>query len=101
MTASTRTYSTLKQDIITCELKPGASVSEAELCRRYNVGRTPVREACRRLHEEALIQIIPFRGYFIAPVTIEEYRSLHEAQFVIEPACAALAAERATAAEIR
>ena len=101
MTASTRIYNSLKQDIVTCELKPGASVSEAELCQRYQVGRTPVREACRRLHEEALIQIVPFRGYFIAPVTIEEYRSLHEAQFVLEPACAALAAERATQTDIR
>ena len=101
MTESVRIYSALKRDIITCEVKPGASVSEAELCQRYSAGRTPVREACRRLHEEALMLIIPFRGYFIPPLTIAEYRSLQEAQLVIEPACAALAAERATPEEIR
>ncbi len=101
MTESTRIYTALKQDIIVCELSPGASVSEAELCQRYEAGRTPVREACRRLHEEALMQVIPFRGCFIPPLTIAEYRNLHEAQLVIEPACAGLAAERATPAQIR
>jgi len=101
MTESMRIYTALKRDIVLCEVKPGASVSEAELCSRYNTGRTPVREACRRLHEEALLQIVPFRGYFIMPLTIQEYRNLNEAQLVIEPATAALAAERATESQIK
>jgi len=101
MTESMRIYTAFKRDIILCEISPGTSVSEAELCSRYGTGRTPVREACRRLHEEALLQIIPFRGYFIAPLTIEEYRNLNEAQLVIEPATAALAAERASSEQIK
>jgi DNA-binding GntR family transcriptional regulator len=71
------------------------------MCTRYNASRTPVREACRRLGDESLMQMIPFRGYSITPLTIEEYRNLHELQSVVEPAVAALAAERATQEQLK
>jgi DNA-binding GntR family transcriptional regulator len=47
------------------------------------------------------MQMIPFRGYSIPPLTIEEYRNLNELQMIVEPATAALAAERATQAQLR
>ncbi len=101
MTEAVRVHLELRNDIIGGEFAPGASVSEAELCARYGASRTPVREACRRLQEESLIHIVPFRGYFIAPLTVAEFRNLHEVQLVIDPAAAALAAERASAEQIR
>jgi DNA-binding GntR family transcriptional regulator len=48
-----------------------------------------------------MIQIIPFRGYIITPLTIEEYRNLHEVQLLIDPMSAGLAAERATPEKIK
>ena len=101
MTEAVRVYLALRKDIIACDLQPGASVSEADMCARYKASRTPVREACHRLQEEALLQIVPFRGYFIAPLTISEYRNLTEMQLIVDPSAAALAAERATDAQIR
>ncbi len=100
MTEALRIYSEMRNEIISCELVPGAPVSEAELCSRFNGSRTPVREACRRLQEEGLLQIVPFRGCFIAPLTLDEYRSLNEMQLVLDPAAAAMAAERATDEQI-
>jgi DNA-binding GntR family transcriptional regulator len=101
MTEAQRIYKELKQDIVTCKLAPGLSISELEMCTRYDASRTPVREACRRLGDESLMQMIPFRGYSITPLTIEEYRNLHELQSIVEPAAAALAAERATQEQIK
>jgi DNA-binding GntR family transcriptional regulator len=101
MTEAVRVYLALRNDIIACDLQPGASVSESDMCTRYKASRTPVREACHRLQEEALLQIVPFRGYFIAPLTIEEYRNLNEMQLIVDPSAAALAAERATDAQIK
>jgi DNA-binding GntR family transcriptional regulator len=101
MTESSRIYRELKEDIVTCILQPGLSISEQEMCERYKASRTPVREACRRLCGESLMQMIPFRGYSIPPLTIEEYRNLNELQAVVEPAVAALAAQRATEIQIR
>jgi DNA-binding GntR family transcriptional regulator len=101
MTEASRVYSEMKQDVATCVLAPGSSVSEAELCRRYQTSRTPVREACRRLCDEGMVQIIPFRGYIITPLTIEEYRNLYEVQSILDPMIAGLAAERATPDQIK
>jgi len=101
MTEAQRIYRELKQDIVTCKLAPGLSISELEMCTRYHASRTPVREACRRLGDESLMQMIPFRGYSITPLTIEEYRNLHELQSIVEPAVAALAAERATQEQLK
>jgi DNA-binding GntR family transcriptional regulator len=94
-TTTERLYRKLKQDIIECELSPGKSMSESELGRRYKAGRTPVREACRKLQNERLIEIIPFRGYFIAPLVVSEFHDLQQVQLIFEPATAALAAELA------
>ncbi len=101
MTESSRIYQELKLDIVTCALAPGLSISEQEMCDRYKASRTPVREACRKLCSESLMQMIPFRGYSIPPLTIEEYRNLNELQEIVEPAVAALAAERASEAQIK
>ena len=101
MTTAERLYRSLKQDVTTCVLLPGTPFSEAELCRRYRSSRTPVREACQRLEREGLIRIIPFRGYFVAPLTLAEFHNLHEAQLIVDPAAAGLAALRATPAQLK
>jgi DNA-binding GntR family transcriptional regulator len=101
MTESKRIYRELKQDIVTCTLAPGLSISEQEMCDRYRASRTPVREACRKLCEESLMQMVPFRGYSIPSLTIEEYRNLRELQTAVDPAVAVLAAERATPTQIK
>lgn len=101
MTEADRIYRELKQDVVTCTLAPGLSVSEQDLSTRYHASRTPVREACRRLCNESLMQMIPFRGYSVTSLTIEEYRNLYELQIVVEPAVAALAAERATPEQLK
>jgi DNA-binding GntR family transcriptional regulator len=101
MTEAIRVYTELKRDIVTCTLAPGLSLSELEMCTRYKASRTPVREACRRLSDESLMGMIPFRGYTITPLTIEEYRNLHELRVLIEPGISALAAERATPEHLR
>jgi DNA-binding GntR family transcriptional regulator len=100
-TTADRLYTKLKQDVITCVLAPGSPFSEGELCRRYRTSRTPVREACRRLEREGLVTIIPFRGYFIAPLTFAEFQNLQEAQLITEPSSASLAAQRATPAQLK
>lgn len=92
-------HGSLRQDIVECVLTPGQAFSETELGRKYHASRTPVREACRRLEHEGLIQIIPFRGYRIAPLSVAEFHDLEELQLIFEPEAAALAAGRADAAD--
>lgn len=101
MTEAVRIHREMKQEIVTCKLPPGLSLSELEMCAQFDGSRTTVREACRRLCDESLMQIAPFRGYTIPALTIEEYRNLFELQTVVEPAVAAFAAERATPEQLK
>src|SRR2546425_12813529 len=100
MTTANRVHKQLKSDIVTCKLAPGRCLSEMELAKRYEASRTPVREACRALEHEGLIQIIPFRGYFIAPLTVADFQDLQEIQLIVDPEAAARAAQRATAQQL-
>lgn len=100
MSISDQIYQNLKQDIVTCALPPGESFSEAELAKRYRASRTPIRAACRQLKSEGLMKIIPYRGYFIAPLTVAEFHNLQEVQLIVDPAAAALAAQRANASQV-
>jgi DNA-binding GntR family transcriptional regulator len=100
MTATKQLYQELKQDIVTCVLAPGQSLSECELANRYQTSRTPVREVCRHLANEGFITIIPFRGYFVSPLTVGEFNNLQEVQLIVDPAAAQLAAKRAGSREL-
>jgi DNA-binding GntR family transcriptional regulator len=100
MTSTEMLYRELKHDIVTCALPPGKSFSEDELGQRYRTSRTPVREACRHLASEGFMNIIPFRGYFVAPLTVGEFNNLLEVQLMVDPSAAGLAAERANPGQV-
>lgn len=55
-------FNTLRQAILTGELKPGERLMEIHLANRLGVSRTPVREAIRKLELEGLVTMIPRRG---------------------------------------
>jgi DNA-binding GntR family transcriptional regulator len=95
-----RIYVTLKHRILTCSLRPGERLVEKDLCREMQVSRTPLREAFNRLVLEGLVVLAPYRGYRVAAVTVEDYQQLCELRRIVESGAAALAAQRAAAAEI-
>ena len=64
------TYEQLKKDIMTFELLPGDTVSAAKVAKRYNVSRTPAREALVRLETEGLVDIIPQSKSVISKISI-------------------------------
>ncbi len=66
-----QTYENLKRDIMTLELMPGEPVSAAKIAERYNVSRTPAREAIVKLEREALIDIYPQSGSVISKIDVD------------------------------
>jgi DNA-binding GntR family transcriptional regulator len=93
-------YFELRELIVTLELPPGALVKEPELVERLGIGRTPVREALRRLSQEKLIEVYPRRGMVVTTVDVRDLARLCEVRAVLEPEAARLAAERATQADL-
>lgn len=93
-------YDSLKMAIITMEYRPGECIVESQIGDRFRFGRTPVHEAVARLALEGMLDILPRKGIVVRPLSLEEALSTVEARLIIEPACARLAAERASDEEI-
>ncbi|WAP68214.1 GntR family transcriptional regulator [Jiella pelagia] len=74
-------HEALRRAITTLAVLPSESFSEKELSIELGVSRTPVREALIRLADEGLIDILPQRGSFVAPIRLQD---VEEAQFIRE-----------------
>ena len=89
----------LADEIINGSLAPGATLDETLLAQRFNVSRTPVREALRQLAASGLIETRPHRGAVVARLSHERLNAMFEAMAELEATCAGLAAERMSATE--
>ena len=97
--AADRAYLAIRGLIVSLELPPGAVIDERELMRRLGLGRTPVREALRKLAQEQLVEVFPRRGMFVTGVDVRDLARISEVRAALEPEAARLAAERATEEE--
>jgi DNA-binding GntR family transcriptional regulator len=91
----------LADEIVRGALAPGSALDEMELARRFNVSRTPVREAIRQLAASGLVETRAHRGAVVARPGAERLIGMFEAMAELEGLCAGYAAERMTAAERR
>lgn len=91
----------ISEAIAVGEYPPGDRLIERDLCDRYEVSRTVIREALRHLEAQGLIVIVPNRGPVVATVTAEEAGGLYEVRAALEGLAAQCFAERATLAEKR
>jgi DNA-binding GntR family transcriptional regulator len=94
---SEQAYEQIRQKIVTLALAPGAVVDEARLQKELGLGRTPIREALKRLELERLITIIPRRGIFVTPINLTDLQRLYEVRLNLECLATELAAKRGTA----
>ena len=93
-TIAIQAYQRLHQEIITCILKPGQVVSERELAQRYEVSKTPMREALAQTCHEGLMRRLPGRGYMVAPITIIDIRALFDLRLILETTAVERAAKQ-------
>ncbi|RXF66976.1 GntR family transcriptional regulator [Hansschlegelia zhihuaiae] len=90
----------LRDHIVEGNLADGARVPERELCVRFGVSRTPLREALKVLASEGLIDLLPNRGARIRPLRPQDVRELFDVMGGLEALAGRLACEKATDAEI-
>ncbi|MFC5218198.1 GntR family transcriptional regulator [Streptomyces coerulescens] len=98
-TLAERAYRAVRDRLVLLEIRPGAPINEEQLAQSLGVGRTPVREALKRLQYERLITTYPRRGTFATDVNITDLAHISEVRLELEPLAAAQAARRATAAD--
>jgi DNA-binding GntR family transcriptional regulator len=86
-------YEALRDEILSLKLSPGQLVDEASLASRFNVSRSPIREALVRLASESLLKTLPNKGTIVAPLGIERFPQYVDALDVIQRVVTRLAAE--------
>lgn len=89
-------FNTLRQAILTGELKPGERLMEIHLANKLGVSRTPIREAIRKLELEGLVTMIPRRGAEVAQITEKSMNDVLEVRRALDSLCVELACERIT-----
>jgi DNA-binding GntR family transcriptional regulator len=94
-----RAYYAIRDRIVSLELSPGSVIDERALMESLGIGRTPIREALRRLSLEQLVEVYPRRGMFVTGVDVRDLARLTEVRAVLESEAARLAAGRATERE--
>ncbi|MFD5826324.1 GntR family transcriptional regulator [Lentzea sp. NPDC060358] len=94
-----RAYAVLRDRLVMLEIRPGEPINEDRLRTELGVGRTPIREALKRLEQERLVVAYPRRGTFATDVNIADLSHISEVRRTLEPLAAAAAADRATPAD--
>jgi DNA-binding GntR family transcriptional regulator len=91
-----RAYRALRDRLVTLRIPPGAPIDEDAIGRELKMGRTPVREAIKRLALENLVTVFPRRGTFASEINITDLAHISDVRAQLEGHAAYRAAERIT-----
>src|ERR1700745_563699 len=80
-------YAELRADLLACSFAPGEKLKIDDLCRRFSVGSSAVREALSRLASEGFVVSEPQRGFRVAPLSVDALRDLTDVRCSIEALC--------------
>ncbi|MCI7145730.1 MAG: GntR family transcriptional regulator [Clostridiales bacterium] len=97
---STSLLAKLQRDILTGKLKPGQKLTEQEICKEYQVSRTPVREALRQLEADGLVENILNRGAFVIGMSKQDFEDMFEMRRAYEVQAVRWAIQRITDEEM-
>jgi DNA-binding GntR family transcriptional regulator len=92
---SEQAYRRLRDQLIMLEIRPGDAINDSALAAQLGFGRTPVREALKRLESDHLVVSYPRRGTFATRVDITELADISEIRELLEPLAARRAAQSA------
>ena len=90
----------LREEVVTGRLAAGEPLREIKIAKRYNVSRTPVREALKKLQSEGLVADLPGQGVTVVDPSLEEISDFYLIREVLEGLGARLAAQRGRDTEI-
>lgn len=99
--ASQRAYRILKEQVLTCQLAPGSTLSESRLAESLNVSKTPIREALAILAYEGFVDVLPRQGYRVREIALGDVQEIFNMLLLLEPAAASAAAEHASPEQLR
>lgn len=96
-TNADRAYDIVRERLVMLDIRPGEPINDDRLAADLGFGRTPVREALKRLERDRLVVAYPRRGTFATPVDMTDLADISEIRKLLVPTAAARAARVATA----
>jgi DNA-binding GntR family transcriptional regulator len=90
----------LRELILEGELEPMSRINEVELCERFGISRTPLREAIKLLAAEGLLVLLPNRGARVVALSETEIAEILQVVGALEGVAGELACERITDEEL-
>lgn len=90
----------LRDLILSGNLKPGDRISELPMVERLGISRTPIRMALVRLEEEGLLEAIPSGGFTVKAFSEDDIHDAIEVRGTLEGLAVRLAAERGARSSI-
>ncbi|MDN6530290.1 MAG: GntR family transcriptional regulator, partial [Brevibacterium sp.] len=96
MSLAERAYEILRHRLIMLDIAPGDPINEAGLSAELDVGRTPIREALKRLESDHLVVSYSRRGTFASNIDLKDLSTISEMREVLEPIAARKAARNIT-----
>ncbi|UJW86229.1 GntR family transcriptional regulator [Devosia sp. SL43] len=84
LTLRERIYEEIVRMIVSGELPSGTPLDEKALTEKLQVSRTPFREALGTLAKEGLIEIKPYRGFYVRSFSRKEVEDLYELRKTLE-----------------
>jgi DNA-binding GntR family transcriptional regulator len=94
-------YETLRNEILTMALAPGQLLDETTLAERFDMSRSPIREALIRLAGDELVVTLPNRSTIVAPIEIATFPKYVEALDIAQRMNTRLAAALRTDADLK
>lgn len=89
-----RILETIREAILSGQLKAGEKVAEPELAERFGISRTPIREAFRQLESEGYLTVIPRKGAVVTDLSEREVEEFYSIKSILEGYAARVAAEK-------
>lgn len=93
-------YRALRRAIVVGEIRANERLDEAQLMTRYAIGRTPTREALKRLAMEQFVVWPPRNAPFVRGLGLHELHRLYESRLLLEVPAARLAADRVSLGQL-
>ena len=77
-------YAQIKEAILNGAFQPGAFLAETRLAEELGISKTPIRKALGRLQQESFLTNIPFDGYYVADISIDDILEVYQLREILE-----------------
>lgn len=92
-------YEKIRDSITYGDLKGGITLTEKDICNKFGIGRTPIREAFRQLQMEGYIEVLPNKGAIVRQVSVKEIEDIYDVLSLMEGYAVELAVAKMTSSE--